>query len=201
MEHGQGRAVSQQELWLVGGSEMCGYRRMWHRVGRAVMVPVLLGGQEVGAGRLLAKSSAFLVLSWQLPECPRDPHSGCCTRAAPRCCYRAAWRGVESSFGALGGSPGVCLHCTRCPARVCVLGTEQALCRDGQQGRAMCVLSGLLPRACGTRISGGRRWMQLLWEAQTGCVGCWMEVWQSSDSRDTFLRPELKSPARSESTQ
>ena len=42
----------------------------WHRLGRAVKVPVLLGGQEVGAGRLLAKSSAFLVLSWQLPKCP-----------------------------------------------------------------------------------------------------------------------------------
>lgn len=171
MEHGQGRAVSQRELWLVGGSEMCACRRRWHRVGRAVTVPVLLDGQEVGAGRLLARSSAFLVLSWQLPECPRDPRSGCCTRAAPRCSYRAAWRGVESSFGALGGSPGVCLHCTRCPARVCVLGTEQALCRDGQQCRATCVLSGLLPRACGTSISGGRRWMQLLWEAQTGLCG------------------------------
>lgn len=39
-------------------------------MGRAVKVSVLLGGQEVGTGRLLAKSSAFLVLSRQLPECP-----------------------------------------------------------------------------------------------------------------------------------
>lgn len=181
---------------------MCGYRRRWHGVSRAMTVPVLPGGQEVGAGRLLATSSAFLVLSWQLPECPRDPHSGCCTRAAPRCCYRAAWRGVESSFGALGSSPGVCLCCTRCPAPVCVL---QALCRVGQQ--CTCVLSGLLPCVCGTWISGGRRWMQLLQEAQTGLCGLLdgvkqqLEGWQSSDSRDTFLRPELKSPARSESMQ
>lgn len=49
--------------------------------------------------------------------------------------------------------------------------------------------------------------MQLLWEAQTGLCGLLegakqhLEGWQSSDSRDTFLRPELKSPARSESMQ
>lgn len=49
--------------------------------------------------------------------------------------------------------------------------------------------------------------MPLLWEAQAGLCGLLegakqqLEGWQSSDSRDTFLRPELKSPARSESMQ
>lgn len=38
-------------------------------MGRVVTVPVLLGGQQVGAGRLLATSCTFLVLPWQLPEC------------------------------------------------------------------------------------------------------------------------------------
>lgn len=57
------------------------------------------------------------------------------------------------------------------------------------------------------RVSGDSRGMQWLWEAQTGQCGLLegarqhLEGWQSSDSRDTFLRPELKSPARSESTQ
>jgi len=53
-----------QKPWLVGGSEAHECSRRWHRLGRAVKVLAFLGGQEVGAGRLLAKSSAFLVLSW-----------------------------------------------------------------------------------------------------------------------------------------
>lgn len=164
-------------------------------MGRAVTVPVLLGGQEVGAGRLLARSSAFLVLSWQLPECPRDPHSGCCS-------YRAACRGAESSFGALGGSPWLCLQCTRCPGRGCVLGTEQALCGDGQQRRASCVccLVCSLARA-GRGLVGAGGGCNCCGRLKRAFVGCWVEVWQSSDSRDTFLRPELRSPARSESMQ
>lgn len=64
MEHGQGRAVAPRELWLLeGGREMCGCRRRWRGVGRAVTVPALLGGQQVGAGWLLATSCAFPVLS------------------------------------------------------------------------------------------------------------------------------------------
>lgn len=58
-EHGQGRAVSHRELWLVGGSEMW----VQEEVGRAVTVPVLMGGQQVGPGRLQATSCAFLALS------------------------------------------------------------------------------------------------------------------------------------------
>lgn len=60
------------ELWLVGGSEAREWSRRWRMLGRAVKVPVLLGGQKAGAGRLLDKSSAFLALSQQLPEaeCP-----------------------------------------------------------------------------------------------------------------------------------
>lgn len=50
----------------------------------------------------------------------------CCSRAAPRCCCRE----VQSSSGALGG---LSCGCPRCPARGCVLGTEQAVCGDGQQ--------------------------------------------------------------------
>lgn len=170
---------------------MCGYRRKWHGVGRAVMVPVLLAGQ-VGAGGLLATSCAFLDLSWQLAERSQDPHSNCCSYpgAVAERCREQLWSS--------GGLLWVGLCCTHCPARVCVLGTEQAVCRDGQQRGDTCVGSGLLPR-------GDRRWM--LWEAQTGLCGLLegakqhLEGWQSSDSRHTFLRPELKSPARSESIQ
>lgn len=39
-------------------------------MGRPVKVPVLLGGQVAGTERLLARGSASLVMSRQLPECP-----------------------------------------------------------------------------------------------------------------------------------
>lgn len=84
---------------------------------------------------------------------------------------------------------------------------QSRLCVGRDSSVGTCVCGMMMPCACGTRISGDRRWMPLLWEAQAGLCGLLegakqqLEGWQSSDSRDTFLRPELKSPARSESMQ
>lgn len=129
---------------------------------------------------------------------------GCCSGAAPRCCCREVWRAALELLGALLWV-GLC-----CPARVCVLGTEQAVCGDGQQCGHTCLWPALLRFAASClqdEGQWGQKGDQLLWEAQTGQCGLLegakqhLEGWQSSDSRDTFLRPELKSPARSESTQ
>lgn len=100
-------------------------------------------------------------------------------------------RGVERGSGAPGGSPvgGFVLPCL-------------CLCLWGHVCGVWFAAS-----ACRTSINGDGRWVQLLWEAQTGLCGLLegakqhLEGWQSSDSRHTFLRPELKSPARSESMQ
>lgn len=89
-------------------------------MGRAVTVPVLLGGQQVGAGGLLATSSAFLVLS-ALGSTILLLHS-CSSQVLLQ-------RGVGSSFGALGALLGR-FHAAHAALPVCVLGTEQALCGD-----------------------------------------------------------------------
>lgn len=100
---------------------MCGYRRRWHGVGRAVMVPVLLAGQQVGAGGLLATSCAFLVLSWQLAERSQDAHSSCCSYpgAAAERCREQLW----SSWGSPVG--GFVLHTLPCP---CLCPWDRAGC-------------------------------------------------------------------------
>lgn len=58
-----------------------------------------------------------------------------------RCCCREVWRAALELLGALLW---VGLCCPRCPACVCVLGTEQAVCGDGQQCGDTCMWSGLL---------------------------------------------------------
>lgn len=62
--------LRQGELWWsVGGSEACEGCRMWHRLGEGQEgARSAAGWSKVGAGRLLAESSAFQALS--LLECP-----------------------------------------------------------------------------------------------------------------------------------
>lgn len=152
--------MSHQELWLVGGSEM----RVQEEVPWAGQ-----GGDDPSAHRW-ATSGARKAPGHELclPGLVLRSTLGCCSRAAPRCC-REVWRAALELLGALLW---VGLCCPRCPARVCVLGTEQAVCGDGQQCGDTSTWSGLLrllPRACRMRVSGDRRWMQLC-EARTGLL-------------------------------
>lgn len=121
-------------------------------MGRAVTVPVLLGGQQVGAGGLLATSSAFLVLS-ALGSTILLLHS-CSSQVLLQ-------RGVGSSFGALGALLGR-FHAAHAALPVSVSLGQGRLCVGTEQQVGTRVRSGLLPRACRTRMSG----------AEGGCSCC-----------------------------
>lgn len=93
------------------------------QVGQSCEGPSAAGWAGGGGRRLLAKSSAFLVLSQHLHACPSlvaAAEQGPTSLESSRGCF---WE-VRHQWGALLG---VGLHCTRCPARSCVLVAEQTL--------------------------------------------------------------------------